>query len=95
VNRWWRGVGSEMPRPYFPHTLGDVTRAVDGPLGLVVGDMPDGTIWVLNRDRKGSGYTLTHYVDGARSALLEKRDIAARAEAVNAMADAIGLGERL
>ena len=31
-----------MPRPFFPHTPGDVTRAVDGGLGLVVGDMADG-----------------------------------------------------
>lgn len=84
-----------MPRPFYPHTLQDVTRAVDGPLGLVVGDMADGSIWVLKRGRKTPGYSLTHYKDAARSATLSHRDIAERQEAVNAMAEAIGLGERL
>ena len=40
-----------MIRPTFPHTLDDVTRALDGGLGLVVGDLPDGSIWVLQRLR--------------------------------------------
>lgn len=84
-----------MPRPFFPHTLDDVTRAVDGPLGLVVGDMADGSIWVLQRRRKEGGYALTHYADPTRKAQLARREIADRREAVNAMAEAIGLGERL
>lgn len=84
-----------MPRPFFPHTLQDVTRAVDGPLGLVVGDMPDGSIWVLKRNRKEPGYTLTHWADAGRTRQLGQRAIAERVEAVNALADAIGLGERL
>jgi streptogramin lyase len=41
-----------MPRALFPHSLGDVLHAVDGPFGLVVGDLPDGTIWVLKRGRE-------------------------------------------
>lgn len=84
-----------MPRPFFPHTLNDVTHAVDGPLGLIVGDMPDGTLWVLKRNRKEPGYTLTQYADTARSRVLGTRVIADRREAVNAMATAIGLGEAL
>ena len=85
-----------MPRPFFPHTLADVTRAVDGGLGLVVGDMPDGSIWVLKRERKRPGhYLLRHYADAQRSRLIEERPIEGRAPAVNAMAAAIGLDERL
>ena len=34
-----------LPRPFFPHTMNDLAHAVDGPLGLVVGDMPDGTLF--------------------------------------------------
>ena len=84
-----------MPRPFFPHTMMDVARAVDGALGLVVGDMPDGRIFVLKRDRKGGGYTLTEYKDSQRTAVLSTRQISDRTEALNAMADAIQLGERL
>jgi hypothetical protein len=84
-----------MPRPFFPHTLSDVLRAVDGPLGLVVGDMPDGTIHVLKRGRKEPGYTLTAYADSTRSRVLGVRTIADRVGAINAFSDAIGLGERL
>jgi hypothetical protein len=84
-----------MPRPFFPHTLRDVTHAVDGPLGLIVGDMPDGTLWVLKKNRKEPGYVLTHYADAGRSRVLTVQTIADRIPAVNAMADAIGLGERL
>ncbi|MDP2310127.1 MAG: hypothetical protein Q8P18_29185 [Pseudomonadota bacterium] len=84
-----------MPRPFFPHTLHDVTHAVDGPLGLIVGDMPDGTLWVLKRNRKEPGYVLTQYADTQRSSIVSTRTIAERREAVNAMAAAIDLGERL
>jgi hypothetical protein len=84
-----------MPRPYYPHTLHDVTHAVDGGLGLVVGDMPDGSIWVLKRNRKEPGYILTHYRDAQRSALLSTEVLGERQSAVNAMAAAIGLDERL
>lgn len=80
-----------MPRPYFPHTLHDVTHAVDGPLGLVVGDMPDGRIYVLKRNRKSPGYVLTEYPDAGRSRVLSTRVIQGRAEAIAAMAAAIGL----
>jgi hypothetical protein len=75
--------------------MGDLVHAVDGPLGLVVGDMPDGSLWMLKRNRKEPGYTLTHYADTARSRQLSTRAIADRREALNAMSDAIGLGERL
>ena len=84
-----------MPRPHFPHTLHDVVHAVDGPLGLVVGDLPDGRIFVLKRNRKEPGYVLTAYADAARSQMLATRVILDRREAVNAMAEAIGLGESL
>lgn len=84
-----------MPRPFFPHTLSDVTRAVDGGLGLVVGDMPDRSIWVLKRDRKGGGYRLSHYADPTRAVLLQTEEHADRRLAINAMAAAIGLVERL
>ena len=59
-----------MPRPFFPHTMADVLRAVDGPLGLIVGDMPDGSIRVLKRNRKEPGYTLTSYADAQRTRVL-------------------------
>ena len=64
-----------MPRPHFPHTLHDVVHAVDGPLGLVVGDLPDGRIFVLKRNRKEPGYVLTAYADAARSQMLATRVI--------------------
>jgi hypothetical protein len=84
-----------MPRPFFPHTMNDLTHAVDGPLGLVVGDMPDGTLWVLKRNRKTPGYVLTSYADASRARETSRRDIEERRAALNAMADAIALGERL
>lgn len=84
-----------MPRAFFPHSMADITRAVDGPLGLIVADMPDGSLWVLKRNRKGPGYALTQYVDTARSAQLSSVSFEDRREALNAMADAIHLGERI
>ena len=84
-----------MPRPFFPHTLDDITRAVDGGLGLVVGDMPDGSLWVLKRSRKTGTYTLTHWSDVKRSKRLSSEQIDDRLLAVNTMAAAIGMPERL
>ncbi len=84
-----------MPRPSFPHSLHDVLHAVDGPFGLVVGDVPDGSIWVLRRGRREPGYTLTHYADGSRSTVLHSSVVVERRDAVNLFADAIALGERL
>jgi hypothetical protein len=84
-----------MPRPFFPHSLHDVTHAVDGALGLIVADMPDGTLWVLKRNRKEPGYVLTCYADTQRSRVVSTRAIPDRKTAVNAMAEAIGLGESL
>ena len=84
-----------MPRPTFPHTLHDVVHAVDGPLGLVVGDLPDGSLWVLKRNRREPGYALTHYADSARTRVVSTQTLLDRREAVNAMARAIGLGEAL
>lgn len=82
-----------MPRPFYPHTLQDVMHAVDGPLGLVVGDMPDGRIFVLKRNRKTPGYVLSEYSDAARSTQLSTRAIEDRQDAIAAMAEAIGLRE--
>ena len=73
----------------------DLTHAVDGPLGLVVGDMPDGRLFILKRGRKEPGYTLTEYADAARSRVLTTRIIQDRRDALNAMSEAIGLGERI
>lgn len=84
-----------MPRPFYPHTLHDLTHAVDGPLGLVVGDMPDGTLWVLKRNRKSPGYLLTHWADTARSRQLSAETLPDRRDAINAMARAIALDESL
>ncbi len=91
-----------MPRPFFPHTLDDVTRAVDGPFGLVVGDMPDGALFVLKRERaRGAAtpaepsYELTHYADAARTKVLSRERIAGRAAAIDAFAARIGLDERI
>ncbi len=73
-----------MPRAYFPHTLNDVTNAVDGGLGLVVADMPDGSIWVLKRDRKQPGtYEITHYSDMKRSSVLGREAVVGRDVALN------------
>lgn len=84
-----------MPRPTFPHTMLDLVHAVDGPLGLVVGDLPNGQLYVLKRNRKTPGYNLSGYRDSSRKELLSSREIADRREALNAMSEAIGLGERL
>lgn len=84
-----------MPRTFFPHSLGDVVHAIDGAFGLVVGDLPDGSIWVLKRGRKEPGYTLTHYADAQRSRVLSSEGVAARAAAINRFAEVIGLGESL
>lgn len=83
-----------MIRPTFPHTLADVTRALDGGLGLVVGDLPDGTIWVLQRLRKTGGYRLTHYDSPQRTTQLERRAYDDRQAAIDAMAVEIGLKPR-
>lgn len=84
-----------MPRAHFPHTLNDVLHAVDGPFGLVVGDLPDGTIWVLKRGRKEPGYTLTHYADAQRSGELGREAEPDRRRAINRFAELIVLPERL
>ena len=84
-----------MPRAFFPHSMQDLIHAVDGPFGLVVGDMPDGSLWVLKRNRRAAGYGLSHYADSTRSRLLSSQEILDRREALNAMAMAIELGEQL
>lgn len=79
-------------RPRFPHTREDVDRAVDGPFGLVVGDLDDGSILVLRRPRRaGQSWTLTHWADAARSRSLEERTFAEGAEARAAFLRAVGL----
>ena len=84
-----------MPRPTYPHSMHDLVHAVDGPLGLVVGDLPDGRLWVLKRERKAPGYVLTCYADKDRRQTLSTTRIADRRDALNAMSEAIGLGERI
>ncbi len=82
-------------RPTFPHTREDVTRAVDGPFGLVVGDVPDGRIFVLKRARKpaadGTAWALTEWADPARSRQLAERRFTEREAALSAMYAAVGL----
>ena len=84
-----------MPRAHFPHAMHDLCHAVDGPLGLVVGDLPDGRLWVLKRNRKSPGYELSQYQDINRTMLLSKETILDRRDALNAMSRAIELGETL
>ncbi len=84
-----------MPRALFPHSLNDVLHAVDGPFGLIVGDLPDGTIWVLKRGRKEPGYTMTHYSDAQRTRELAREVESERRAAVNRFAALILLGEAL
>ena len=84
-----------MPRAFFPHSMHDLVNAVDGGLGLVVGDMPDGTLWVLKRNRKAPGYTLTHYADAQRTRVVTTEEILDRRDALNAMSRGIGLGETI
>ena len=57
--------------------------------------MPDGTLWVLKRNRKTPGYTLTHYADAQRFRMLTTGEIADRRDAVNAMSRGIRLGETI
>ena len=82
-------------RPFCPHTLADVVRAIDGGLGLIAADMPDGTLFVLKRDRRAGGLRITHYADTQRSSVLGAEDFADRTAAINAFSDRIGLHERL
>lgn len=84
-----------MPRQFFPHSMQDVLNAVDGPFGLVVGDLPNGSIWVLKRLRKEPGYVLTHFADTTRSRELAVERVPERKEAVNRFAVHIGLGEAI
>jgi hypothetical protein len=84
-----------MPRPYFPHTLHDVVRNVDGPLGLIAADLADGSLVVLKRNRRGGGYRMTHYTDTARSGVRAQDSFTDRVEAINIYAQTIGLGEHL
>ena len=81
-----------MYRPTFPHTLADITRSIDGGLGIVVGDLPDGSIWVLKRNRKTHDFTLTHYDSPKRRETLAQEHFSGRQDAIDAMARAIGLG---
>jgi hypothetical protein len=78
-------------RPTFPHTLSDISRSIDGGLGIVVGDLADGSIWVLKRNRKTQDFTLTHYDSPQRGQRLEQKQFSERQEAIDAMAKAIGL----
>ena len=84
-----------MPRAFFPHSMQDLVNAVDGGLGLVVADMPDGTLWMLKRNRKTPGYLMTQYADMARSRVLSTTTILERRDALNQMAVAIRLGEAI
>ncbi len=81
-----------MYRPTFPHTLSDITRSIDGGLGIVVGDLPDGSIWVLKRNRKTADFTLSHYESPQRKTRLSHQQFEDREAAIGAMAEAIGLG---
>ncbi len=82
-------------RPTFPHSRDDVTRAVDGPFGLVVADVPDGRIFVLKRARRpaadGTSWTLTEWADPARSRQLAERRFTERETALSALYGAVGL----
>lgn len=81
-------------RPFFPHTMADVVRAVDGGLGLVVADMPDGTLFVLKRSRRPPlQYQLSHYADSQRSRTLQVDTFTERSAALGAFAARIGLDE--
>ncbi len=85
-----RGDTSEnMARTYFPHTPNDVSHAVDGTLGLVVADMPDGTLWMLKRNRKTTGYEMVQYDTMARTKELQRTHIEGRSEALEAFWSAI------
>ncbi len=79
-------------RPRFPHTREDVDRAVDGPFGLVVGDLDDGSIFVLRRPRRpGQLWSLTHWADAARSRSLDEQTFVEGAAARAAFLRAVGL----
>ncbi len=72
-----------------------MTRAVDGPFGLVVADVPDGRIFVLKRARRpaadGAAWTLTEWADAARSRQLGERAFVERDAALASMYAAVGL----
>ena len=81
-----------MARTYFPHSPQDVSHAVDGMLGLIVADMPDGTLWMLKRNRKTTGYEMIQYDTMARTKELQRMHIEVREEALDAFWSAISTG---
>lgn len=82
-----------MPRPTWPHTMSDVIRAVDGPLGLVVGDLPSGEIVVLKRNRHSGEWSLSRFRDMSRKERLSREVLGEREVALARFAAAIGLDE--
>lgn len=84
-----------MPRPTFPHSMHDVVHAVDGPFGLVVGDLPSGELVVLKRNRHSGEWSVSRYTDASRKERLSREVHTDRVAAINHFARAIGLGEAL
>ena len=80
-----------MTRPTYPHTLQDIVHAVDGAFGLVVGDLPDGRIWVLKRDRKTGHFSLRQFEGPRRREQLAEQHFDDRTKAIHAMARELGL----
>ena len=78
-----------MPRTYFPHTPQDVSHAVDGSFGLVVADMPDGTLWMLKRNRKTTGYEMIQYDTLSRAKEIQHCHYEGRQEALDAFWTAV------
>ncbi|MCK6508161.1 hypothetical protein L6R53_33165 [Myxococcota bacterium] len=84
-----------MPRATFPHSMQDVTHAVDGPFGLVVGDLPSGEIVVLKRNRHSGEWSVSRFTDPSRKERLSREVFTDRVTAINHFSRAIGLGEAL
>lgn len=84
-----------MPRARFPHSMNDVTHAVDGTFGLVVGDLDNGQIVVLKRNRHSGEWSVSHFTDASRKDRLGREVFTDRAAAINRFSDLIGLGERV
>lgn len=81
-------------RPFWPHTIDDITRALDGIWGLVGATSQDGHLLRLERSLyEPLSYTITEYEGTDESKVLRKQTYTAeeKDEAVKQFAGAIGL----
>ena len=76
-------------------SLRDLAFRVDGPGGEASHHLPDGTVWVLQRDRRRGGFRLTRYDDPKQRRVLDQQHLDDRRMALNALAAALAIDDRL